>query len=468
MNLYQIMMCEEGEDDVDFGKVEAASIEAAVEYVKVHYCGADSTEVGLHDVAFAMVHPLVETDGSVHHADWHYSVTYLYNIEEQMAKEASEHIKEKFGNVTGSPPEVKVIPTDIGGKPPPGVKITCPAKAKGYSDEEQKQDAYAKMYVDSQHIATDTLTLLAGDAEPVQQALADKILGFKALPTEKKGFILGFPDIQEGGGKVILPKEWQTIALSWGVDFTLNLGKECADFYTLYRLNLDFSDAPGVADAYEGQLARLKVQFSNYLDMAIGGELRHSKNKAQRLDAILGKNPGAYKMIKEVMQYAGQGRGTAWESWRHTRDHYGLEALAIAEVVFKEGGWVGAYGGKPWGTAAQVLKLWWEDVLTDAILVDTTWGLQHNCGRILNKAWYVDDSLGVILQAKQNGDKFAVAQYARKEVRELWMETDPEAKVGYLRNELPTLLSKLSSKWAQKASLEEVVTLHNLLSKLAG
>jgi hypothetical protein len=94
----------------------------------------------------------------------------------------------------------------------------------------------------------------------------------------------------------------------------LDLRKECADFYTLYDLTIDHSDDAYLMSIYKEKRNYLAKQFANYLDMAVGGELRHCMNLSNFLKVV------------EKTQLRSGGRHEAWLEWKNIRNNRGIEA----------------------------------------------------------------------------------------------------------------------------------------------
>lgn len=104
----------------------------------------------------------------------------------------------------------------------------------------------------------------------------------------------------------------------------------------------------------------------NYIDMAIGGELRH--HNAFR------------KHLSENRRYA-------WAVWHHIRARHGTYALSEASRMFLEfkGG---SFGGKKWSDAALTLKSRVDGQITPELWIDRCLNLQHNGGCFFNKLKY--------------------------------------------------------------------------------
>ena len=204
--------------------------------------------------------------------------------------------------------------------------------------------------------------------------------------------------------------EWVEL---WGIDRNIKLSRECADFYTLYDLSLDHEE---VKPEFQVKCDFLAEQFTNYLDMAIGGELRHGKGQCSNLSEV--EKSGTY-IVKYIKSSSNGTRHSAWANWKKIRKTLDLDALRIAENIFTNGSWGSAYGGKKWGTATRVLLAYLTGESTKTMFVDTVWSLQHNNTYIQDKVWSVND-LKYILDAKFEGHIDYIVKFASPKVQELW------------------------------------------------
>lgn len=200
----------------------------------------------------------------------------------------------------------------------------------------------------------------------------------------------------------------------------LSLVQECADLYILIDLSLDF---PDVKELMEKKLDFLADQFSRYLDMAIGGEIRDGWSHCTNLDYLL--NVRKLKILKYLqtgfMPHGSHQRAEAQSAWKSVRDELGMQALEEAYVFFRGGGWGGSYGGPKWATAVKTLMGYLNGEYSKMTFVDTVWAMQHNCNLILNKAWDIQ-GLAEVLQYKQDGMMVDLAPLASPEIATLWKE----------------------------------------------
>jgi hypothetical protein len=196
------------------------------------------------------------------------------------------------------------------------------------------------------------------------------------------------------------PKPSSYKADLWGIEPSLKLATECADFYLLMLMSMtDFHRQEEAKDAFEFKLSYLLSQFRRYTDMAVGGELRHTKSRVS-------KKLSVPKPLRDALANSSLGTGSrsvAWSEWYYFRKRYGTMALRWAETAFKafRGG---GYGGPKWANIAFTLRRYEEGALSALSFVDTCWGLQHNGGIYFGKAWYTGNGLAGLLNANLQSD----------------------------------------------------------------
>lgn len=170
----------------------------------------------------------------------------------------------------------------------------------------------------------------------------------------------------------------------WGLKHPSNwsLSKQAADYYMLQLATI--VDEETYKPYLDKKTEVLVDQFSRYTDMAVGGELRHSKQTShmpKRLreafrNGVLKKNGKS------------QGRASAWEGWYWLRQNYGTVALLWAVRAFNHTqAWSSGYGGTKWANIANTLYMYEKGEITEHAFIDTCWGLQHNGGIYFNKWW---------------------------------------------------------------------------------
>ena len=162
----------------------------------------------------------------------------------------------------------------------------------------------------------------------------------------------------------------------WELDPNLKLRHRAAEFYLMMDLDLDGLDG----GKFQKLMDYLLPQFVAYTDMAVGGELRHSRAKVPSNQL---PTPLRRALADSTLP---SNRWEAWRGWHRFRKHYGTLALEWAEEVFPSFSG-GGFGGKKWANIASILRMYETDDLTPLMFVDTCWGLQHNGGAYFDKAW---------------------------------------------------------------------------------
>jgi len=191
-----------------------------------------------------------------------------------------------------------------------------------------------------------------------------------------------------------------------------NLAAAAADFYLLEAL----ANIEGVREAQQRLSvieSKLATEFSSYLDIAVGGELRYAQS---HLGDDVPRELAPY--FREVRAF-GCDRGTAWLVWGVIRRKCGIQALELAEQTFEQPGWRSAFGGHAWAGIARVLRSYVEGRINDRIFVDRCWSLEHNNGCAMNKL-YSTRNLSDVLEAHGQDDYQTLVRNASPEVRNLW------------------------------------------------
>jgi len=208
----------------------------------------------------------------------------------------------------------------------------------------------------------------------------------------------------------------------WGL-VPLDLVREACEFYLLEYLKqlhtrFRLGRASQVADLFEDKKALLTAQFVAYVDMAIGGELRHAAGQTQMTTL-----PAPIQMALRGDMMPGD-RAATWSKWYSLRERFGTRLLYWTVEAFSKVHWgSGSFGGVRWGEAAATLLRWEEaqdrnDMMLkgnerdgyrqvpvdhDLMFIDTVFSLQHNGGAFLNKVWHTEGLLRV-LDAAFQGD----------------------------------------------------------------
>jgi len=201
----------------------------------------------------------------------------------------------------------------------------------------------------------------------------------------------------------------RTFARARKLDPDRDVTAAAADFYLLETL-ANVKGDPWAAPRLATHESTLAEEFACYLDIAIGGELRHAKNYLHELPKEL------TPYFREVSD--GE-RGKAWLTWTVIRRAFGLEALDLAEEVFDDPGWPRNFGGRAWGYVARALRAYLEGARIPRLFVDQCFNLEHNTGCILNKLYNVT-RLPRVLSAHGKDDYATLLSAASPEVRERW------------------------------------------------
>lgn len=189
-----------------------------------------------------------------------------------------------------------------------------------------------------------------------------------------------------------------------------DLSEAVADFYLLETLGYVKNDPMG-KDKLAVFEAALATEFSSYLDIAVGGELRYARSS-------LG-DECPKRLAPFTREASLADRGTAWLVWGVIRRAWGLEALTLAEETFDLPGWRGAFGGEAWASIASVLRAYLEGRINDRIFVDRCFSLEHNNGCVFNKL-YDTTKVPPVLEAHGEDDYSTLLAHASKEVQHLW------------------------------------------------
>lgn len=193
-----------------------------------------------------------------------------------------------------------------------------------------------------------------------------------------------------------------------------DLAQAASDFYLLETLGYVKGDAIA-----KNRLAKLECdlskEFSSYLDIAVGGELRYAKS-------MLGDDCPK-ELAPFMREAAGADRGTAWLAWGVIRRAWGLRALYLAQEAFELPYWRGAFGGEAWASIASVLSAYLEGRINDRIFVDRCFSLEHNSGCVFNKLWCTR-KVPEVLNAHGEDDYATLLARASEEVRCLWIRRE--------------------------------------------
>lgn len=116
------------------------------------------------------------------------------------------------------------------------------------------------------------------------------------------------------------------------------------------------------------------TQFTSYVALACGGEIRHHWTCAGELPKV---------------------RRVAWAAWSQVVDFYGVEAYTTMASLFREQV-NSSIGGELWAIAAELIrdrlleKLGPTPAVNKQVFIDRVFTLQHNTGTFLNKLDWVN------------------------------------------------------------------------------
>ncbi len=236
-----------------------------------------------------------------------------------------------------------------------------------------------------------------------------------------------------------------SILHSWGLDKNLVLYQLAADFYTLNSLALDFPEDTMVTILKNRVTNHLAEQFEHYLNMVIGGELRHAlklSSIAQKLPVEFEHNElakvilGASYIYNQAGYTSIRSRENQWAIWKQIQEHYGvIPCLEFALHAFKDFTWRTSFGGHAWANITKTLLMYLKGETNKTIFVDTTFGLYHNVSSVFSKVWSTS-SLMEILDWNLKGKMSHVRIYISGEVKNLYIKL--HTKKGETKDVQPT------------------------------
>jgi hypothetical protein len=205
-----------------------------------------------------------------------------------------------------------------------------------------------------------------------------------------------------------------------------NLSQAIADFYLLENLaNVrHYSPAVRLLDELERDLSR---QFAEYLDIAIGGELRHATGHLELDEECL---PIELAPFFREVTVSSSDRGKAWLVWGIIRRRYGMQALELAEDVFRMDGWQRNFGGVAWARVVVALREYLQGKIKRRIFVDRCFSLEHNSGCVFDKLWSTG-GVHTVLSSHGVDDYATLLAHASTPVRRLWRQRNWIARRDY-------------------------------------
>jgi hypothetical protein len=194
------------------------------------------------------------------------------------------------------------------------------------------------------------------------------------------------------------------VAIAASLDPARNLAQDCADYYLLAHLRMPHY-LPEAAERLEDLASELAEEFTIYLDLACGGELRHASTWPYELPScpVLGR---------------GSDRSVAWKDWlAWETPTYRMEYAAEA---FEQASWPSRnYGGEPWMLIASTVLAFLRKEMSSEVFVDRVWNLEHHGGVCLNKV-YATDELAAVLEAHGRDDYETLLSQSSERTKLLW------------------------------------------------
>jgi hypothetical protein len=194
------------------------------------------------------------------------------------------------------------------------------------------------------------------------------------------------------------------VAIVAGLDPARNLTQDCADYYLLTHLRMPHY-LPGAAGRLEDLASELADEFTIYLDLACGGELRHASTWPYELPScpVLGR---------------GNDRSVAWKDWLAWETP--VYRMEYAVQAFEEASWPSRnYGGEPWMLIASTVLSFLRGEMSAESFIDRVWNLEHHGGVCLNKV-YATEELAVVLEAHGKDDYETLLSYSSGTTKLLW------------------------------------------------
>lgn len=153
------------------------------------------------------------------------------------------------------------------------------------------------------------------------------------------------------------------------------LASEAAEFHVWHWVGRELGSMPPLGKRHAENLAQ---SIFDYICVTSLGEARHARNKCADLTTNLPPAASRHDIYKRAHLYEPK------------------QFLPKLSVLFNEGEWDSAFGGKAWGKAVDYALQWMSGEITTAMFIDHCVWLQHNTGVIFNKSViYYDGSKDV-------------------------------------------------------------------------
>lgn len=220
----------------------------------------------------------------------------------------------------------------------------------------------------------------------------------------------------------------------WNIPRNYNLISNVALFYLLYaRHNRGDTRATTELNFLTDKMAPIVCR---YLDMAVGGEARHTiKESAYFQEGMLKRLANCPEIEEHAYSnhtwlergrvlFEAQGKSdymgyiytavagervAMWNRWHELREKHGFDILAWA-ILSHFGCIRGSIGGPLWAKAGILVWKYLKQEISNIYFLDQAFSLQHNGGAIFNKMWKVD-GLQELLQAAFLGKVDELPQY---------------------------------------------------------
>lgn len=244
-------------------------------------------------------------------------------------------------------------------------------------------------------------------------------------------------------------KVWKRI----GLHPKLDLNTACADFYLLEKMVSEAGWVAGPSGTFEDKRfmgnervletlvsceSFLAKEFATYLDMALGGEIRHAA--PSRANGGKYKGPRAFspELAEYLEQVEGKTRDYAWDIWTRLRRKAPKKTLPLLAEVVKvfEGEWGRGAGGAPWAQIGRVALPYIQGTMSERSFVNLCWSLQHCNDFVFDKTYKISGLAEVLaLQAEGWYDVNAyygsepgkykghtLVQYASPTIQVMWIQ----------------------------------------------
>jgi hypothetical protein len=207
---------------------------------------------------------------------------------------------------------------------------------------------------------------------------------------------------------------------SLGMDTERNMCKAVADFYLLEGMVADnYGPAVEPLRQYEEAMGR---EFSAYLDMAVGGEVRHA-GECEEYGVEIPKGLTRYIRAAREVRFS---RGKCWRIWTRMRslNPESVRWFVDCVEVFNDPLWPHRgsryrVGGPAWSTAASVVHDYFTKAIKPRTFLDRCFTLQHNNDYIFDKVYKVK-GMNEVLEIQESGDYNKLARYASRKVVSTW------------------------------------------------